>query len=388
MCGLADQITDAIRTVAGAKCALHEPVFEGKELEYVEDCVKSGWVSSVGSYVDQFEEHLAAYTGAKYAVATVNGTAALHVALILAGVSQSDEVICPSLTFIATANAITYCGAKPFFVDVEEKTLGMDAAQLDTIFSRDFEFTRGVWRNRSTGNRVAAILPMHTFGHPCDIHSICEFADRKNVPVVEDAAESLGSLYRNQHTGTFGSLGVFSFNGNKIITAGGGGAIVTNDANLARHAKHLTTTAKLPHAWCYNHDQIGYNYRMPNLNAALACAQLEQLEEFVSRKRATASRYEDAFKGIPDVTFVGEPDDCRSNYWLNTIKLSKSAWKSLDDVLTMTNQQGLMTRPCWTPLNRLPMYSGCPKSDLSATEDLCNRLVNVPSGAGIQTLKS
>jgi perosamine synthetase len=380
-----ERIVEAILSVTGGPCALHEPVFRGNEGKYVSECISSGWVSSVGAFVDRIEADLCDYTGAGFAVATVNGTAALHVALLLAGVRKDDEVVIPALSFVATANAVSYCGAIPHFVDVNFKTLGMDAPNLERHLSEVAEVSQGTWRNRQSGRRIAAIVPMHTFGHPCDLHELDCIASKYGIPLVEDAAESLGSFYKRKHTGTVGRLGVLSFNGNKIVTSGGGGAILTNDPELAKQAKHLTTTAKTPHKWQFIHDCVGFNYRMPNLNAALACAQLEQLSSFVTQKRETARHYQKAFAGIRDVTVVSEPQGCVSNYWLNAIRLSCSTIEVRDALLRASNDVGVMTRPCWTPLNRLPMYQDCPHSALNTTDTLFEQLVNIPSGVAVGT---
>ncbi|EGF29398.1 LegC family aminotransferase [Rhodopirellula baltica] len=378
-----ESIVKAITTVTDGPCVLHEPVFRGRELKYVTECIETGWVSSVGSYVDRIEQDLSAYTGAKHVVATVNGTSALHVALVVAGVKPADEVIVPALSFVATANAVTYCGATPHFVDVETETMGMDADQLLSHLEGTLESVSGQWRNRTTGSRVAAIVPMHTFGHPCDIEGIVEIGQKYQIPVVEDAAESLGSFRNGQHTGTFAQMGVLSFNGNKIVTSGGGGAILTNDSVLAKRLKHLTTTAKVSHRWEYVHDQAGFNYRMPNLNAALACAQLEQLEGFIRVKRETAERYSRAFAAIDGVSLVHEPNNCMSNYWLNAIRLDDTTESFRNEILAATNDSGVMTRPCWTPINRLPMYQSCYTCNLDNTDTLFEQLINIPSGVGI-----
>jgi perosamine synthetase len=381
---LVSQVIEAIRNVAGATCALHEPVFEGHEVQYVSDCIQTGWVSSVGAFVDRFEKDLADFTGSRFAVATVNGTAALHVALLLAGVVPGDEVLIPSLSFVATANAVLNCGGVPHFVDVSESTMGMDPVLLDEYLSDVAETKDGYCWNLQTGRRIAAIVPMHTFGHPCDMTTLCEVASRRGVPIVEDAAESLGSYRDSRHTGTFGLLGIISFNGNKIITTGGGGAILTDDPSLAKRAKHLTTTGKLPHRWLYEHDEHAFNYRMPNINAALGCAQLEQLPGFLERKRRLADAYKVAFRSIPSVTVLEEPSNCRSNYWLNAIRLPGNDIALRDTVLTATNDAGISTRPCWTPLNRLPMFTGSPRSSLSVTDQVFASTINIPSGSGLQ----
>ena len=358
---------------------LHEPVFEGNEWAYVKECIDTRWVSSAGAYVDRLEHDLAAYTGAKRAIVVVNGTSALHVCLRLLGVEQGDEVLVPALTFVATANAITYQGAVPHFVDSEERTLGVDPEKLETYLERIATVEDGVCINKETGRAIRAVVPMHAYGHPIDIEQLQQVCERFHIALVEDAAESLGSLYKGQHTGTFGRCAALSFNGNKTITTGGGGAILTNDEALADQAKHLTTTAKRDHAWEYFHDQQGYNYRMPNLNAALGCAQLEQLPSFIERKRALADRYREAFADAEGVSFFEEPGGARSNYWLNVLLLNPESATHRDAVLEHTNASGFMTRPTWTLMNKLPMYSECPHMDLSTARSLEQRLINIPS---------
>jgi perosamine synthetase len=364
--------------------ALHEPRFAGEEWTYTRECLDTGWVSSAGKYVDRFERMLADYTGAAHAVATVNGTAALHLCLRLAGVEPGDEVLAPALTFVATANAIAYCHAVPHFVDSEERTLGIDAAKLAGHLSEIGEVKDGACRSRRTGRRIRAVVPMHTFGHPVDMEPLLEIASRYHLVVVEDAAESLGSRHRGRHSGNDGLLSAVSFNGNKIVTTGGGGALLTNDAELARQAKHLSTTAKLPHAWEYHHDQTGYNYRMPNLNAAVGCAQLEQLPSFIKAKRALAARYSDAFAGVSGIRFLTEPALAESNYWLNVLILDDADLAARDAILETTNKDRIMTRPAWNLMHRLPMYQDCPRMDLSAAENLERRLINIPSSVSIE----
>jgi perosamine synthetase len=360
---------------------LHEPKFIGNEKAYVNDAIDSTFVSSVGEYVNRFEQMMCELTGAKFAVATVNGTAALHIALKLVGVCSETEVIAPPLTFVATANAINYCGAEPVFVDVDKSALGLspravgDFLEEHTAMGKD-----GFCYNRHTGKRIAACVPVHIFGHPCRIDEIVGICGEHNIPVVEDAAESLGSLYKGLHTGTFGKMGIYSFNGNKTITCGGGGAIVTNDPSLAARAKHLTTTAKIPHPYEYVHDEVGYNYRLPNLNAALACAQLEQLEKFIGNKRELARRYAAFFKKL-GIGFIEEPEDARSNYWLNAIVLDDL--ESRDRFLDFTNKSGVMTRPIWKLTNKLPMFQKCQTSELENAEWLESRVVNIPSSANL-----
>jgi perosamine synthetase len=364
--------------------ALHEPVFAGNEVAYLEECIKSTFVSSVGKFVDRFENMLEEVTGARRAIAVVNGTAALHACFTLAGVESGDEVMSPALTFIATTNAIAYCRASPHFIDSSFKTLGMDAqalgARLDAIAQRGPDGTI----NRETGRRIAAIAPMHTFGHPVDMDEIVAIARHWEIPVVEDAAESLGSTYKGHAVGSQARLAALSFNGNKIVTTGGGGAILTNDEELGRRAKHITTTAKLPHKWAFVHDEVGFNYRLPNLNAALGCAQLEQLDGFLASKRRLAAAYQRAFAGVPGVEFSREPEGTTSNYWLNAILLDEAHSALRDEVLTALNASGFGARPTWTLMHRLPMFAGCPHGDLRAAESIERRLINLPSSASIQ----
>ena len=377
---LANQVVAAIRSVVGTRpAALHEPSFNGNEWEYLKECLDTNFVSSVGKFVDRFEVDLANFTGAKYAVAVVNGTAALHIALKLAGVQAGDEVLLPALTFIATTNAITYCNATPHFVDSESLTLGVDATKLRDYLLSHTEQQSGQCINRTTGQVIRALVPMHTFGHPVDVDSLLALAHDFNITLVEDAAESLGSYYHGQHTGTFGLLGTLSFNGNKTITTGGGGAILTNDAALARHAKHLTTTAKLPHAWEFKHDEIGYNYRLPNLNAALGCAQLEQLPDKLASKRDLFTRYQAVFAPVVGVKLMTEPPQCQSNYWLQTLILDTENAVQRDTILKATNDAGFMTRPAWILMHELPMFNACPRMDLSMAKLLTQRLINIPS---------
>ena len=355
---------------------LHEPKFLGNEKKYLNECIDSTFVSSVGKFVDEFEEKIANYTGAKYAIATSNGTSALHISLLLANVEQSDEVITQPLTFVATCNAISYCGANPVFVDVDKETMGLSPSALKTFLKNNTSIIGQQCINNSTGKVIKACVPMHTFGHPCRIDEIKDICDKYHIFLIEDAAESLGSIYKNKHTGTYGQVGVMSFNGNKIITAGGGGCIVTNDKTLAKKAKHLTTTAKVPHKWDFYHDMVGYNYRMPNLNAALLVAQLENLDNFVHNKRKLAHMYEEFFNGI-NCVFVKESIESRSNYWLNSILLKNKQQR--DEFLNETNSQNVMTRPIWTLMNKLPMFEHNQCGDLTNSEWLEERAVNIPS---------
>ncbi|MBT7556419.1 LegC family aminotransferase [Candidatus Woesearchaeota archaeon] len=355
---------------------LHEPKFIGNEKKYLNECIDSTFVSSIGKFVDEFEEKIAKYTGARYAVATSNGTSALHIALLLANVTRNDEVITQPLTFVATCNAISYCGANPVFIDVDKETMGLSPLSLQAYLEKNAYIKNQQCINNKTGKVIKACVPMHTFGQPCRIDEIKEICDKYHISLIEDAAESLGSFYKNKHTGTFGQMGVMSFNGNKIITAGGGGCIVTNDEVLARKAKHLTTTAKVPHKWNFDHDMVGYNYRMPNLNAALLVAQLENLDNFISSKRKLANVYETFFNNT-NYVFVKEPMDSKSNYWLNSILLKNKQQR--DEFLDETNSSGIMTRPIWILMNKLPMFKCAQCGNLTNSEWLEDRVVNIPS---------
>lgn len=363
------------------KVGLHEPTFAGNEWRYLKECLDTGWVSSVGKFVDRFESDLAAYTGVNRAIAVSNGTAALHVCFKLIGVEPDDEVLVPALTFIATVNAVVYCGAIPHFVDSEERTLGLDPFKLDAYLADIAIIRPDGCRNRRTGRRIKAVVPMHTFGHAVDLDPLVKICQRYRLELVEDAAESLGTYYKDVHTGNRGKVAALSFNGNKVVTTGGGGAILTNDDALGNLAKHLTTTAKIPHPWAFYHDMVGYNYRMPNINAALGCAQLEQLPDFLARKRALAARYRDAFSKVPGVRFFTAPEFSRSNYWLNALILDRKCAAQRDELLAATHAAGIMTRPVWTLMHKLPMYRDCPRMDLTVAEDLEARIINIPSSA-------
>lgn len=379
---LSASVVAGIRRVTGpAPAVLHEPCFQGNEWAYVKECIDSTFVSSVGKFVDQFETGLADYTGASRAIAVANGTAALHIALLLVGVSRDDEVLAPALSFVATANAISYCGGVPHFVDSEERTLGVDANALRS-YLRDVTAMRGgVCFNSATGRPIRALVPMHTFGHPSDIEGLLDVAAEFGLALIEDAAESLGSTYAGRHTGTFGRIGTLSFNGNKTITTGGGGAILTSDRKLAARAKHLTTTAKLPHRWEFVHDEVGYNYRMPNINAALGCAQLEQLPRLIEAKRVLHERYAASFADVEHLRLLSEPPRARSNYWLQAILLDAAQAAERDAILGATNDVGLMTRPAWTLMHRLAAFAGSPRMPLPVAESLSARLINIPSSA-------
>jgi len=357
--------------------ALHEPRFQGNEMNYLQECIDSTFVSSVGKYVDEFELKLAVYTGAAHAVVVVNGTAALHISLIAAGVKSDEIVLTQPLSFIATCNAISYIGAIPCFLDVDKDTMGLSPQKLGEYLAKEtLTGQDGKLYDKLTQKRIAACVPMHTFGHPARITAIAALCSQYNIPLIEDAAESIGSYYDNKHTGNFGMIGTFSFNGNKTITCGGGGAIITNDPELAKRIKHLTTQAKVPHKWEFVHDQIGYNYRITNLNAALACAQLEQLDGFLENKRALAARYETFFREN-DIQFVSEPSNSRSNFWLNAILLKDAAERNA--FLEFTNSNGVMTRPVWTLMNKLEIFRNCPAGNLDNAAYIEERLVNIPS---------
>ena len=379
-----NSIIDFIRLKFGTTdfIPLHEPRFIGNEKKYVNECIDTTFVSSVGKFVDRFEQMIAEFTGAKYAVATVNGTTALHIALLLADVIPDEEVITQPLTFVATANAISHANAKPIFIDVDKDTMGLSPKKLADFLKRNaFVTPDNKCMNMDTGKRIAACIPMHTYGHPCKIDEIKEICEKYHIVLVEDAAESLGSYYKGKHTGTFGLLGTLSFNGNKTITTGGGGMIITDDEALSKKAKHITTTAKLPHKWDYEHDMIAYNYRLTNINAALGCAQMEQLPTFLKAKRKLADEYNSFFKDT-EIQFVAEPKNTISNYWLNAIILKNK--KEQDTFLEYTNTNGVMTRPIWQLMNRLEMYKDCQCGDLSNTEWLADRVVNIPSSVIIK----
>ena len=386
---LSDSVIAAIQSVVGLDpVPLHEPNFDGNESLYLQQCLDTTYVSSIGKYVDQFEVEIANFTGAKYAVSLVNGTAALHLALKLAGVKAGDEVLLPALTFVATANAVAYCDAVPHFVDSEERTLGIDGTKLREYLSDNTLQASGKCINKKTGRIISALVPMHTFGHPSDLEKLLSISHDFNIALVEDAAESLGSFYGGQHTGTFGLLGTLSFNGNKTITTGGGGAILTNNLHLARRAKHLTTTAKVPHTWEFRHDEIGYNYRMPNINAALGCAQLERLHSKLVAKRDLFGRYKSAFTDIQGVQLFIEPDKCQSNYWLQTLLLDENQSGNRDLILETTNAAGIMTRPVWVLLSELGPFKDSPCSDLTTSQSLSRRIINIPSSPNLMLDKS
>lgn len=386
MTTLVERIVGAIHDVVGDQggfTALHEPCFSGREWEYVKDCLDTGWVSSVGEYVNRFEKQLADIAGCRHAIATSSGTSALHICLELAGAGLGDEVLVPTLSFVATANAVKYTGAEPHFVDCDKATLAVDPALLEAYLGEIGEIRGGTCYNKRTGKRIQALVVVHMLGHPCRIDALAEVASRYHLTLVEDAAEALGSTYRGRHAGQWGCLAALSFNGNKTITTGGGGAVLTDDDELASVAKHLTTTAKVPHQWEARHDRVGYNYRLPNLNAALGCAQLEQLPAFIESKRELARRYAEAFEGLDGVQFVLEPDGCRSNYWLCSLLLDEDHACHLETLLERTNSEGIMTRPAWNLLHELPMYAECQRSTLTFSESISRGLINLPSSPGL-----
>ena len=361
---------------------LHAPLFIGNEKKYLNECIDTTFVSSVGKFVDRFEAEVAAYTGAKKAVVCVSGTNALHMAMMLVGVERNDEILTQALTFIATCNAISYINAHPVFIDVDKDTLGLSPAAVKAWLIKNAEVKNNACYNKHTGRRVKACIPMHTFGHPVRIDELADICKEWHLELVEDAAESLGSFYKGQHTGTFGKVGAISFNGNKTITTGGGGMLLFQDEELGALAKHLTTQAKVPHRWAFVHDHIGYNYRMPNINAALGCAQLENLERYVEDKRKTAEIYTDFFQNIPDITFFTESENSHSNYWLNVVILKDK--KTQQEFLEYTNNHGSMTRPVWELMNRLDMFKHCETDGLKNTEWLADRIVNIPSSVRLK----
>lgn len=360
---------------------LSVPKFVGNEKKYLEECIDTTFVSSVGKFVDRFEEMVAEYTGAKKAVVCVSGTNALHMAMMLVGVQRDDEVLTQALTFVATCNAISYIGAHPVFIDVDKDTMGLSPKAVKTWLETNAKIETGICYNKSTGRRIKCCVPMHTFGHPVHLDELVEVCKEWHIELVEDAAESIGSFYKGKHTGIFGKVGAISFNGNKTITTGGGGMLLFMDEELGQSAKHLTTQAKVPHRWEFVHNQIGYNYRMPNINAAIGCAQMEHLEEFVLDKRETAFKYGEFFKKMDSIEFFMEPADCRSNYWLNAVILKDK--QAQLEFLQQTNDNGVMTRPIWELMNRLPMFEHCQNDGLENTIWFADRVVNIPSSVRI-----
>ncbi|MFI4937142.1 MAG: LegC family aminotransferase [Candidatus Berkiellales bacterium] len=377
-----DHCIAAISHVLGKtdkEIALHEPHFGGNEWNYVKQCIDTGWVSSVGDYVKRFEQKLIQLTDIPYAVAVVNGTAALHISLILSDVQPNDEVLIPSLTFIATANAVTYCGAIPHFVESSSTNLGIDVDKLADYLKNTTTIKNGVLYNKNTQRQIKAIIPVHIYGHPVDMDALQAVGEEYHLSIIEDASESLGSYYKGRHTGCGSDISVLSFNGNKLVTTGGGGGILLNNKQQAERAKHLTTTAKVAHRFEFYHDEVGYNYRMPNINAALGCAQLEQLGEFIIQKRALAHRYSEAFAEVQDISFLKEPEYAISNYWLNAIILKQADKETKLNIIEKAFEHRYMLRGLWTPLDRLPMYQNCPKMALDITNDLFDRVIALPS---------
>lgn len=385
---VAADVLAAVQSVLGTDeelVPLHEPEFRGHEADYVVDCIETGWVSSVGTYVTRFENDLAKLFGVERAIATSTGTAALHVCLILAGVQPGDEVLMPTLAFVATANAVSYAGGVPHFVDSEAASLGVCAAKLEAYLDEVAERVDGAARNRRSGRTIRALVTTHVFGHPSDLEALKRVADAWGLRLVEDAGESIGSLYRGEPTGGVGAVAALSFDGNMTVTTGGGGAILTNSAELGDRAKHLTGAARIPHRWGSVHDEVGFDYRLPNLNAALGCAQLERLDDMVGRKRELADRYRTAFAPIDGVAFLEEPKGTRSNYWLNAIVLSEELLERdpgiRDRLLGELNDAGYMVRPLWASMHTLPMYADCPRMELETAESLERRVLNLPSSA-------
>ena len=378
---LTTEIVKSISNVSGGGVPLHEPEVGGNARKYVTDCLDTGWVSTAGGYVEKFEDTLTEFTGAEHAIATMNGTAALHIALMLVDVKPGDEVVVPSQSFVATANAVSYCGGIPHFADCDLQTLGLDADKLRTHLTGIADRQNGQTINRRTGRPLKSVVCMHSFGHSVDLDALLSVCADFDLPLVEDAAESLGTYYKGDHTGTRGLISALSFNGNKIVTSGNGGAVLTNDDGLADRARHLTTTAKLKHQWEFEHDQVGYNYRLSNLSAALGCAQMEMLPSFIRRKRDLSKLYENAFDGIDEVQIFTETEFCRSNYWLNVLLLDKANLELRDSVLLAANETGIGARPAWIPSHRLKMFAECPRMDLSVTENLYARIIALPSSA-------
>ena len=381
---LSEDISNILGTALGdvpRPVPLHAPVISNVDISKVNDCLSTGWVSSVGAYVNQFEDRLCEITGARHAVAVVNGTSALHLSLVACGIRPEDEVLVPAFTFVATPNAVSYCGAIPHFVDSDSFTLGLDPVTLSKYLSTisvPHPSGRGIC-NKSTGRRISAVIPMHTFGHPVNMAPLLELADYYQLLIIEDAAESLGSFIDSKHTGTIGHAGILSFNGNKIITTGGGGAILTNDTNVALRVKHLSTTAKVAHQWSFMHDEVAWNYRMPNLNASLGCAQLSKLSYYLTHKRQLAKQYMDLFADHPDLNFVDEPSNTHSNFWMNTLLLSDRAVSERESILSLLQNEGYLCRPGWTLMTNLPMYESAPRSPLPIATLLSESSINIPS---------
>ena len=380
---LNQRILSAVRKATAKPGALHEPVLGSAERHHADACIKSGWVSYAGSYVNDFEAALKAMTGARHVIAVTSGTAALHVCLMMANVRQGDEVLVPAFTFVATANAIAHALASPHFIDIDQETMGVDAARMEAYLTRIAERTNNGLVNRTTGRPIKALVCVHTFGHAADIIALEAVCTKFGITLIEDAAESLGTSIQGRHTGTFGQTAALSFNGNKIVTTGGGGAVMTDDDAIAARVRHITTTAKQPHKWEFIHDKVGYNYRMPAINAAIGTAQLEQFESFLARKRALASAYVATFADISATHILTERSNTVSNYWLNTLILNRSAKAKRDSILQTLNDAGYGSRPAWRPMHLLTPFADAPRDDLSVSEDLYRRVISLPSGVGV-----
>jgi len=379
MSKLVEDVIGALRTIAPPPAPLHEPRFGEAEIENVTSCLRDGWVSYHGKFVTQFETDIAAFCDAKHAISTANGTSALHAIIHMMGIGHGDEVLAPSLTFIASINAIAYTGATPHFIDVEEASLGVDAAKLSRYLHEIAEKRPDGLYNKETGRRIAAVMCMHAFGHPSDLDALVGISEEFGIPLIEDAAEALGSYYKGRHVGNHGHMSALSFNANKVITTGGGGAILCNDDALAARVRHVTTTARIPHPYEFTHDEIAFNYRMPNLNAAVGCGQFARLPGYLERKRRLAARYSEVFSAIDGINHVGEPAECVSNYWLNVLLLEPGQEALREPILQASNDIGINARAAWVPMSELPMFEHCPRMDLSGTRDLYARLINVPS---------
>ena len=377
-----NHITDFIRQLYDTNqfIPLHEPCFTAEERRNLLECIDSTIVSSVGGFVDKFEEKICDFTGASHAVAVVNGTQALQMALHIVGANNHTEVITQALTFVATPNAIKYTGAIPVFIDVDQETFGLSPEALQKFLEQHTTQKKNKCWNRITERQIIACVPVHTFGHPCKINEIHEICKQFNIFLIEDAAESLGSWFQEKHTGRFGELGIFSFNGNKIITTGGGGVIITDNMELARRCRHLTTTAKVPHPWEFLHDEIGYNFRMPNLNAALGVAQMEKLPDLLIKKHQLMEKYQNFFRKL-DIQLLNAPDEAQSNFWLQTIFFEDQQQR--DGFLEYSNQHGVMTRAIWKPMHQLPMYQDCQRDNMMNTLLLYQRAVNIPSSVTV-----
>jgi len=384
---LAEKILEGLRTVLPNPqlgYGLHEPSFDAEEVSLTKECIESGWISYRSQFVDQFEQMLAEFLKVPYVISTVSGTAALHIALLALGLKPNEEVLVPALTFVATTNAISYCGAIPHLVDSCEENLGIDVEKLNEYLKKNTQLnSNGQLVNKNTGNLVKGIIPVHIFGHAVDMKPLCELATQYHLWILEDAAESLGSLYENSYTGTLGTIGVTSFNGNKIITTGGGGAVLVKDPELAKRIRHLSTTAKVAHPWEFWHDEVGYNYRMPGVNAAIGCAQLRKLQRFLENKRKLASAYQDIFKDFDEITYFKEPHYCKSNYWLNAILLKEEYKQQKDLILEHLNQHKIFSRGVWVPMHKLPAFGKTPRMDLNTAENLYDRIINLPSSPSL-----